>query len=423
MHHKSVTRFDETWHRLLDWTAGQTPSERLAALMLDEEGYESIDPAHPLGGKDGGADALVYRDSQLWIMAVYFPRGQQTIGEITAKLTSDVAKAKTKRADLVGVAFVTNQELRLSEREALRKLGGGIEIDLFHLERLTTILDRPRMAGVREQFLYISAGPPPILVKVDVLGSARAFDCADDVLNMLVEVEQGHLEKRNEALRNNPPDPLSFLQLSGLGSMGYGVPEEAPKPLSVDEIQRRVALLRSGMEGRWATCQDYLAAVAWPALHFKVENLAQSFLTNVQIILTFHGGRGLEFVPPEEFEWERLKDPAWEPPTGPYGLPPISMPSFTPAGYPISWENNDDGDLEVTIDLPELRPHPAWRHRGDDVVLIARDGLDDALTVTYTVTAGGYGTAFEGEPMSIPVEHVDMIDSVQQAYRASRSDN
>jgi hypothetical protein len=33
-----MTRFDETWHRLLDWIQGQPPSERLAALLLNEEG-------------------------------------------------------------------------------------------------------------------------------------------------------------------------------------------------------------------------------------------------------------------------------------------------------------------------------------------------------------------------------------------------
>ena len=41
---------------------GQAPSERMAALILDEEGFESIDPAHPLGGKDGGADAVIQKD-------------------------------------------------------------------------------------------------------------------------------------------------------------------------------------------------------------------------------------------------------------------------------------------------------------------------------------------------------------------------
>ena len=58
-----MTRFDETWHQLLDWTQGPAPSQRLAALLLNEEGYDVIDPSHPLGGKDKGADATCSKGS------------------------------------------------------------------------------------------------------------------------------------------------------------------------------------------------------------------------------------------------------------------------------------------------------------------------------------------------------------------------
>ena len=44
---------DETWTRLLSWTKGQKPSERLASHILRADGYKSIDPSHPLGGQDG----------------------------------------------------------------------------------------------------------------------------------------------------------------------------------------------------------------------------------------------------------------------------------------------------------------------------------------------------------------------------------
>jgi len=118
-----------------------------SALILDEEGFESIDPAHPLGGRDGGADALVQKDGEPWVMAVYFPRGQQSIKEITDKLTSDAEKAKSKKPKPVGVAFVTNQELRLAEREELGKVGGDTKVEVYHLERLTTILDRRTWQG------------------------------------------------------------------------------------------------------------------------------------------------------------------------------------------------------------------------------------------------------------------------------------
>jgi hypothetical protein len=291
-----VRRFDETWHLLLEWTIGQTPSERMAALILDEEGFESIDPAHPLGGKDGGADALIQKNGEPWVMAVYFPRGQQSISEITDKLTSDVEKAKSKTPTPVGVAFVTNQELRLAEREALGRVGGDTKVELYHLERVTTVLDRPHMAGVREQFLGIPAGPPPILVTAEVIGHARTFVRGDEMLATLLDIEEKSLQERNEELRANPPNPVTAWQAASvMRSMGYEASDEPAQPISEEQIAEQVTTLRRDLERRWAACQDYLASICWPGLRFRITNQAQSFLTNVQVILTFHGAGGLEF--------------------------------------------------------------------------------------------------------------------------------
>lgn len=145
-----TTRWDETWHRLRDWTNGQGPSERLAALVLHAEGYEEIDPTHPLGGPDGGKDAMVIKSGQLWVMAAYFPRGQQTYNNIATKAKADAAGVA--RNDAYGLVFVTNQELTAAERTSLAD-EVGVPLDLVHLERLTTVLDRPGMESVRTQFL------------------------------------------------------------------------------------------------------------------------------------------------------------------------------------------------------------------------------------------------------------------------------
>ena len=145
-------RWDETWHRLREWTNGQAPSERLAAQILLHEGYNSLDPSHPLGGKDGGKDAVCQKGGQKWLMAVYFPRGQRDFNEIEKKFLNDLNGVNSNQAD--ALAFVTNQELRLAERESLEK-AAGIPIQLFHLERIATILDRPEMISVRKQFLGI----------------------------------------------------------------------------------------------------------------------------------------------------------------------------------------------------------------------------------------------------------------------------
>ena len=150
-----TNRWDETWHRLREWTNGQAPSERLAAQVLIDEGFDGIDPSHPLGGKDGGKDALGSKQGKQWVMAVYFPRGQKDFAEIRTKFAGDLPGALKNNAS--GIAFVTNQEIRLAEREELRLLAGIIELDLFHLERITAILDKPSMAGVRHQFLGIAS--------------------------------------------------------------------------------------------------------------------------------------------------------------------------------------------------------------------------------------------------------------------------
>jgi hypothetical protein len=145
-------RWDETWHRLLAWTNDQGPSERLAAQILLSEGFSSINPSHPLGGKDGGKDALCMRSGKLWIMGVYFPRNQQTFRDIQDKFLLDLAAAQNNQA--YGFAFVTNQELRLAERNTLTSAWPE-RVELYHLERITVILDSPPMAAVRKQFLNI----------------------------------------------------------------------------------------------------------------------------------------------------------------------------------------------------------------------------------------------------------------------------
>ena len=51
---------DETWQRLLSWSKGQKSSERLSGLLLQADNYKSIDPSHPLGGKDGLKDIIFH---------------------------------------------------------------------------------------------------------------------------------------------------------------------------------------------------------------------------------------------------------------------------------------------------------------------------------------------------------------------------
>ncbi|WP_449416601.1 hypothetical protein [Phormidium nigroviride] len=178
-----TNRWDETFHRLREWTNGQAPSERLAAQILLHEDYQDLDPSHPLGGRDGTKDAVCKKNGKEWLMAVYFPRGQQNFGNIKKKFHDDLKGVKSNKAD--ALAFVTNQELLLSEREELRQAAQPIPVELFHLERITAILDKPEMNGVRKQFLQIDFKDEPSQKTVynQTIYNQQASEFFDEVKN------------------------------------------------------------------------------------------------------------------------------------------------------------------------------------------------------------------------------------------------
>ncbi len=143
----------ETWHRLLEWDRGQAPSERLAAVLLHNDGFQNIDPSHPLGGKDGKKDIIFFEKDSKWIAGVYFPRGQQSFKDIKDKFIDDISGVTANQAS--GFVFITNQELRLAERQELCDVDATVNIVIYHLERIATMLNTPVNYGVRLEFLDI----------------------------------------------------------------------------------------------------------------------------------------------------------------------------------------------------------------------------------------------------------------------------
>lgn len=485
-------RVDETQFRLLEWRAlGQAPSEYLAAQILSEEGFKDLDPSHPLGGPDGGRDGHCARNGERWTWAVYFPQGQQTLTTIKSKLSDDIVAARKHGPK--GVAFVTNQELKLSERRDLRALGGDdLDVDVFHLERIATILDRPHMGPVRQRYLGLSAGRPPIQVQAEVIGVARRLTGTDDPLEFFVEQTEkairadsdkawarikaeeerkarAEAEKilakqekaRQEALKARAEKTPMTLQEIAQSAMtpalqnlttgidfssmvpkvdmrqfDFGLPTETllqgqygslidasppSEPLSDEEINAKVADYRAQLEARWNTSQDYVAGVAWPGLKFRLRN-AGGFLTNVQVVLTFHGARGVEHEDIESFMWPRVEDPDWVEPFDPRLSIPMVAPIYRPASsaeHPVKLEHDDNRDLVVKITLAELRPQDVWTSDDDDVVLVVRDTTVDSVQVTYSITASEYHDRSEGETFTVPVEEQDMFEAIEVAMDAS----
>lgn len=144
---------DETWIRLNNWLKGQKSAERLAAHILNIEKFVSVDPSHPLGGRDGLKDIVCSKNGIDWIGACYFPRSQKKFNEIKEKFQNDFLGVEQNNVS--GFIFVTNQELTLGERKILCGSSDIIEIEVYHLERISHILNCPENYGIRFEYLDI----------------------------------------------------------------------------------------------------------------------------------------------------------------------------------------------------------------------------------------------------------------------------
>lgn len=414
----TMPRPDETQYRLLAWTGDSGAAERLAVQVLLASGFQDPDPSHPYGGPDGGRDAVLTRDSNRWVMAVYFPRGEHRFSEIKGKFTSDLGGAKTHQPK--GFAFVTNQEITLGERQELAALADGLEVEIFHMERIAALLDQPEMVGIRQQFLGIDPGSVPLNIQLKIDGVGQNFVDGEELRELLLEAAAESDRENADQLRNmSPDDALRQSMLARV--LGQEAPSEPPTP---EQIEVGIVGRKSVAEREWPRIEDYVAGFFSPALRFTVTNVAASFLYDVKVVMTFTGAHGVEKRYIDDFEFERLLDPDYERPQSIYD--PMRMSAFVPArprDYPVEWKNRESG-LEVRITLSELPPgaHFEWDSADyEDVALVAASG-SDSIHVSWVAVARGHGTPFVGPEFDIAVETVPIADAVNAILEQVRAD-
>lgn len=166
----------ETRFKLKYWDKGQAESEGLAAIILSNSGYEKVDPVHPLGGPDGGKDLVCFLNGRKWIGAVYFPGKEKVYSEIKTKFLHDLEGVGKNNA--AGIVFVTNQALTESERFELKAIAQedkDVGVDIFHLERIVAILNKPQMYGTRLKFLEIKISKEEELAYLETV-NRKQFD-------------------------------------------------------------------------------------------------------------------------------------------------------------------------------------------------------------------------------------------------------
>lgn len=407
-----IMRSDETQYRLLERTYVQSVSEPLAAQVLMDQGYTDLDPIHPLGGPDGGRDGECFRNGKPYVMAVYFPRGKKGFGEIKKKFVSDADKAIT--LGVKGIAFVTNQEVLMSERTELAEAASELEVEIYHLERVAAILNQPSMSQVRYEFLGIQAGPVPFDLALQICGQARCFVGGDEVREILLDGDD-QARRQDAEQRRTPKDPGPFGPAIPLSAISFWDQQQDIPPPSPEELEQILLARRVRIGRQWSRCEDYLAAHTGMPVSFIVTNSADAFLHDVQLVVTVAGARGVELQAPGDFNYEQFLDPEYTAPAGPLGVSLGLLQLPRRADHPVRWRNRDD-TLQITIDLPVLRPQQVWESdaEGDDLVIVAIKA-EGALTASWTATARGYGTVYTGPGLTMSVEDQDLADTITQA--------
>jgi hypothetical protein len=176
------------------------------------EKFESVDPSHPLGGRDGIKDIICKKGGSKFIAACYFPRGQQTFGIIKKKFSDDLEGVLKNGAD--GIAFITNQELTLSEREELSELIKDKEVEIYHLERIAAILGQPVNYGIRLAYLDIEMS-----IEEQLSYTASKDQFIQDLFNYFKQVIpwKSNISGETTSIEQVAPEKYSMLSFPGVG--------------------------------------------------------------------------------------------------------------------------------------------------------------------------------------------------------------
>lgn len=212
------------------WRYGQTQAERLCADLLTLQDFSDVDPQAPLGGGDGKKDILCSKNGIRYVGAAYFPTTEKLFSDVQRKFLDDLKGVKTNGCG--GFIFLTNQHLTIGEREALLKAAESSTRDcqIFHFERIRTLLDQPAGYGIRLQYLRIPLTPEEQFayfansrdgVDRSLERHGRLLNVMNDKLDKLIErqqfvVQTMALTAERDGITISPPPTRPDLFLGGL---------------------------------------------------------------------------------------------------------------------------------------------------------------------------------------------------------------
>ena len=231
-----------------------------------------------------------------------------------------------------------------------------------------------------------NSGKPPIKLEVEVLGPICRVDRVEEVLETLRDYQEGQFSKqlaRTEGFDTS----ASFRMTSGFFARSVPLSPRDQEQALIDWRGKRAEHLAKGRE--------HFLGVGLPGSGICVVS-HDRFVANPHLVLTFHGCELLDYLDPEEADFEEAVEPVvrTQDPLRPsfdyFALRPL------PRDYPVAWSNRGE-DAEVVFTPESFRPNMPWTSDQDDYVILSRDPHASSVEVSWALTEDGNDAVTSGE--------------------------
>ncbi|MEV5104750.1 hypothetical protein ACFQ7G_04030 [Streptomyces massasporeus] len=246
-------------------------------------------------------------------------------------------------------------------------------------------------------------GKPPIDLEVQLLGPICRVDRVDEILESLRGYEEEQFTKQ--------PTPAegTFASTSfRLASNVFG------SPVSAEDREQALAAWQSKKAEHIAKGREHFLGVAMPGAGVQVVS-RDRFVAKPHLILTFHSCEVLDYLDPDDADFEKAVEPVLRP-HNPFS-PSFDYSAFRPLprGYPMTWSTHGE-DAEVVLTPESFRPNIPWTSDQDDYVIIARDPQASSVEVSWKLTEDGNDAVTSGE-LRVPTEPlVDAADLFKSVF-------
>lgn len=182
-----------------------------------------------------------------------------------------------------------------------------------------------------------------------------------------------------------------------------------PEPRTEQEYLEEISDWEAEVRAAWPKAITKLAGYAMDAAEIAIENKTQTFMYDVEVKLRLEG-------PVTSVEYEGLPDrmseidlglPAqpreWGPVPWQFGghdsISHLLDPSFEPPSLrrsSSSWKNSGSVEVEVEVDVGDLRPEATFTTYDEASVLVTFGEAPESIQGTWRATARGYNEVFKG---------------------------